>query len=226
MLRWIVIVSFLAAVLIPCSGASAAWLHENELANPCFEQSGAEWDPNGNMAFNAGTGELKFDRPHIAYDPPGVGESGYIRQIVDNSQFSGWNPNLNHKIGYLTFWVYTTGPAYVQVGFDWWDRTTDPKPVGYNEPGYHTEILPMQFTSLEQWTPVDIVFDWAGKPGNNQPRWVSLEFYFWGCSQTGFEAAVDDVYFTSQCVPEPSCLVALSGSLAGLAGLALRARRR
>lgn len=216
---WLVVLALLLGATMPCSVGYAYYGHENELVNPCFEDGGDGWEYSPNVLFGA-----YADRPHTAYDPPGLyGEAGYLRQIVDDSLFSGWNPELNHKVGLLTFWLYTTGPAYVQVGFDWWDRITDPRPIGFSDPDYHYEVLPQEFQSEGAWTQVSVPFDWAGKPGNNQPRWVSIEIYFFGCTQTGFEAAVDDMSFTAQCIPEPSSLIVLLGGLFS-AGFVVRKR--
>jgi hypothetical protein len=84
-------------------------------------------------------------------------------------------------------------------------------------------VLPQQYRSLNQWTLVAVPFDWAGLPGNNQPRWVSIEIYFYGCTQIDY-AAVDSMEFWGKCVPEPSSLIALFGGLVS-AGLVLRRRR-
>ena len=215
---WLVVMALFWGITVPCAGAWATYLHENELDNPCFENGGDSWEYSDNVFFDA-----KYDREHIAYDPPGYGESGYLRQVVDDSLFSGWDPLLNHKVGELSFWLYTTGPAYVKVGFDWWDSVTMSRPVPRTLAD-HFVLLDEEYRSLEDWTLVTIPFDWAGREGNNQPRWVSVEIYFYGCSQTGFEAAVDTVYFTGQCIPEPSSLIALFGGLLS-AGAVLRRRR-
>lgn len=222
MIRWFSLAAVLA-IFAFASGAYAGYGHENELLNPCFEQGGEYWEYSQTVQFNAGQG-LKFDRPHIAYDPAGQGESGYLRQVVDDSLFPGWDPNLNRKVGTLSFWVYTTGGAYLKVGFDWWDRLTGPKPIGFSDPDYHYEILPTEYRSVGQWSYVELDYDWGGKPGNNQPRWVSIEFYFYGCVG-GNEAAVDDVSFTAMCIPEPSGIVALASSILALSGFAWRRRR-
>jgi hypothetical protein len=203
--------------------AAPAWaVYGNEIDNPCFEQGGLNWEASEQVGFNAGTAPV-FERPHIAYDPwPIPGAAGSLRQIVDNSKSPYWDPALNRKVATLDFDVYTTGDAYVVIGFDWWDYMGDVKPVG---PAPYEELLPMQFKSVGQWTRFSVTYDWWDKPGQtHQPRWISLEVGFFGCSGTGFEAAVDDMVLISRCVPEPSSLVALSG-LFGIAGLAWRRRR-
>lgn len=203
-----------------------AWAigNQNELSNPGFEQGGQDWEVNDANIVLFGA---QFDRDHVAYDPAGQGESGFMRQIVNDSLYAGWNPNYNHKIGYLDFMLYTTGPSYVQVGISWWDTMSNTKPTGFGPPGtdgYHYEILTQHYTSVDNWSPVSITYDWAGKAGNNQPKWVGVEFYFYEATG-GAIAAIDDVSFVGQCVPEPSSMMALAGSLFGLAGLAFRRRR-
>jgi len=167
-LRWFGIAAVLVGAFVLASSAFAGYGHENEFLNPCFIQGGTDWEASPNVLFNAG-GELKFGRPHIAYDPMGQGESAYLRQIVDYSPHIGWNPDLNRKIGTLSFLLYTTGTAYLKVGFDWWDRLTGPKPVGA---GQYYEILDTEFRSVDEWTRIEVDYDWLGKPGNNQPTRV------------------------------------------------------
>ncbi len=196
-----------------CSTALA-----NELENGCFEQGSTGWEYTENVFFNAGTDDV-FGRPHIAVDPwPIPGAAGSIRQIVDDSLSPSWDPDLDHKIVDLTFDVYTTGEAYVVVGFDWWDYMGDTKPVGAAP---YEELLETHFISPNQWTTFHVTYDWVDKPGQtHQPRWVSVEFGFFGCSGTGYEAAVDTVVFEGRCVPEPASLMLLA-----LGALALVRRR-
>ena len=221
-------IPFVIASLLFVIGVPAV---ANELDDHCFIDgaSTTAWEYSPSVLFN-GNGDpdkmtgLKFGRGHIAWDPAGYGESGWMRQIVDDMR-GNWNPNYNHKIADISFGLYTTGPAYVQVGIDWWDDATQPTKPARGAVAPHFELLPTQYTSVDDWTDVNLTFDWAGKPGDQQPRWVSLEFFFFGCSQTGFEAAVDDVSFVGTCVPEPSSMLALSGGLIGLVGLIARKRR-
>jgi hypothetical protein len=208
-------------------GASAYAGTDSPLDDPSFEQAAITgtstvWESSSNVIFGAG-----FERPSIAKDPwpypfPGEGPTGYIRQIVDNSRSPYWNPALNHKVETVEFDLYTTGQASVQIGFDWWDTYWgDPKPVG---PAPLWEVLPAHYTSPNGWTRYSVTYDWYGKPGQTwQPRWTSLEIYFWGSATD--EAGVDSLVLTSKCVPEPSSLLAFSGSLLGLAGFALRRKR-
>ena len=217
-----------AAVLFFLAVAPPA-LSFNELDNSCFVYQGEGWEFTATVQFNGnGTdpgGDPVFGRGHIAYDPwPIPGAAGSIRQVVDNTKSPDWDPTLNDKIADLWFDVYTTGEAYVVVGFDWWDTYWgDTKPVG---PAPYEELLPIQFTSPDQWTRFHVTYDWLGKPGETwQPRWISIEFGFFGCSGTGYEAAVDDVVLETRCVPEPAGLGALATGLMALGGFAARRRR-
>jgi len=215
MRRWLVVLALLLGVTVPCSQAWAAGGHENELENPCFENGGASWEVVGPVQFGP-----MDDRAHVAWDPQGeLGESSYLRQVVDDSLFNGWDPLLNHKVGELSFWLKTTGDAYVQVGFDWWDRMTLPKPGPGDTVGYHYVVLDRHYQSLNQWTQVVVPYDWV----NVQPRWVSIEIYYFACIGVNY-AAVDTTEFWGKCVPEPSSLIALFGGLVS-AGLVLRRRR-
>lgn len=220
------IIILLVVGLLALSTSAYALYDEPLIENGCFDQGSTGWEASEAVQFNAGTGVDVFGRPDIAYDPwpypiPGDQPSGYLRQIIDNSKSPFWNPNLNHKIETVTFELYTAGAGHIQVGFDWWDTFDSTKPVG-SAP--YWEILPTQYYSPNEWTTVSVTFDWLGKPGSQQPRWTSIEIYFYGCSGTGNEAGVDNIVVTSQCVPEPSSLLVLGGSLLGLAGAAWRRR--
>jgi hypothetical protein len=224
MKRGIILIGVLLLLVVICVPAMSQTPDPaNELDNPCFVSGNNGWEFSEQVQFNQSE-YLVFDRPHVAYDPwPIPGAAGSIRQIVDNTRSPLWNWDYNRKIATLSFDVYTTGEAYVVVGFDWWDTMSDTKPVG---PGQYEELLPDHFQGQNTWTRYTVTYDWANKPGlTHQPRWISIEFGFFGCSGTGYEAAVDDVVLKSQCVPEPSGLLAVAGSLIGGAGLAWRRRR-
>lgn len=228
-----------AILVIFCFAATASMANDlpvNELLNSCFEQGGEHWEDNS-VGFNTETKELIFDRSHVAYDDTPFTAAGLapadelvpngaIRQVVDDSLSPYWNPELNRKLGYLSFWVRTSGDAFVKVGFDWWDSITIDKP-GRGEVADHTIILDQEYRSTEDWTQVIIEFDWLGMEGNNQPRWVGINFYFYGCTGTANTAAVDDTFFHSKCteIPEPSSLLALFGGATGLIGFAVRRRK-
>ncbi|MCX7347162.1 MAG: PEP-CTERM sorting domain-containing protein [Alphaproteobacteria bacterium] len=204
------------------------WDTYNELANPCFVFGGSEWNPSGNMMFNGnGTdpgGVPVFGRGHIAYDPnpPGTppGQpSGWLRQIVNDSLSPGWNPALNQKFFRFTASVYTTGNAYILFGVDWWTDNNIPKPL----PGTPADgaMWSQPITSLGGWTEVT----WEGYLPY-QPKWVSVEVAYYGCSGTGQEAAVDEMAFYAKCVPEPSSILGLASGVLALAGFAFKRRIR
>lgn len=223
MRSYLVLMATLALVLGLAGAMCAQEPGWNELDNGCFIDGSSAWEASPAVQFNAGGGDV-FGRPHIAVDPwPIPGAAGSIRQIVDNTRSPYWNASLNHKIVDVWFDVYTTGTAYVVIGFDWWDYMGATKPVGAAP---YEELLSTQFTSVNEWTRFHVTYDFLGKPGlTDQPRWVSLEFGFFGCSGTGYEAAVDDVIFQSKCVPEPSSLALALSSLVGMAGMAWRRRK-
>ena len=224
----------LVTVALALGLASTAWaLGEpwetyNEVANSCFIYQGSEWDHSANVRFNGNNtvpgGELVFGRGHIAYDPnpPGTppGQpSGWLRQIVNDSLSPGWNPDLNMKFYRFTASVYTTGNAYIMFGVDWWNSNSIPKPL----PGTPADgdIWSGPITSPYEWTQVT----WEGYLPC-QPKWVSVEVAFYGCSGTGQEAAVDEMAFYAKCVPEPSSILGLASGVLALAGFAFRKRIR
>lgn len=211
------------AGLFAIGSAAFAGIDTSTLDNSSFAQGKTGWEASDSVIFNSG-GDLKFDRDSIAYDPTGIGESGYLRQVVDASRSPYWNPSMNHGIGELSFWTYSTGTGYMQVGFGWWDSNSRTKPT----PGTavdHFELLPTKYYSVDEWTQQTVSYDWLNKPGNSQPKWISLEFFYFDCSGVGNESAVDEISFTARSVPEPSSLLAMFGGLAGLGGVAIRRRR-
>ena len=200
----------LIAGLFLLGSAAFAGVEETILNNGDFAAGNVGWEFDGGVNFGPFAGH-----DTTAYDPwPYPGYSGYIRQILDNSTSPYWDPDLNHKIETVEFDLYTQGEAYVQIGFDDWGDYAGDKPFG-EAPNW--EILPEQYTSLNQWTRYSVTYEWT----NSQPRWTSIELYFFGCTD-GNEAGVDSMVVTSRCIPEPSSLIAFSGSLLALAGFAWR----
>jgi len=124
MKRHITLLAATAAMLALGTAAFATTFNpNNELDNWCFIYGPQGWEVAGNVAFN-GNGTIEGGAPvhgrgHIAYVPqspsPGLlefpipGSSGSLRQVVDDSQYPGWNPDLTRKIGYLSFDLYTPG---------------------------------------------------------------------------------------------------------------------
>ncbi len=212
-----IVVLVLAGMLVIATAALAGEI-EPLMDNGGFAAGGAGWEASESVTFGPFA-----TRDTTAYDPwPYPGASGYIRQVIDNSKSPGWNPLGEYKIETLQFDLYTEGIGYIQIGFDWWDTYFgNTKPTG---PAPYWEVVPIQFMSPYTWTTYTVDYNWKGKPGQTwQPRWTSVEIYFFGCT-SGNEAGVDTLVLTSRCVPEPSSLLALSGLL-GFAGIAWRRRR-
>ena len=207
----------LIAGLFLLASAAFAGVEETLLNNGDFAAGGAGWEFDGGVNFGA-----FMDHETTAWDPwPYPGASGYIRQIIDNSNSPYWDPDLNRKIETVEFDLYTQGVGYIQVAFDWWYDMGDVKPIG-DADDWDWVIddstgEPVQFTSLNQWTRYTVDYEWL----DMQPRWTSIEVYFFGCTD-GNEAGVDSMVVTSMCIPEPSSLIAFSGSLLALAGFAWR----
>jgi hypothetical protein len=192
---------------------------DNELENWCFIDGSTGWETDGPVVFNQ-EGYLKWGRPHVAYDPwpTPPGPTGTIRQIVDDTKSPYWNWDLHSKVETLDFDLQTSGTGYVMVGFDLWNTTGSTKPGGVAD---HEWIDPTHYTFTGDWTHITITHQWY----DSQPRWIGLKFAFYGCGGSGNEASVDDVVLVGRCVPEPSSIIGLSGSMLGLMGFALRRRR-
>ncbi len=200
----------LIAGLFLLGSAAFAGVEEPLLNNGDFAAFGAGWEYSESVNFGVFAGH-----DTTAWDPwPYPGASGYIRQIIDNKKSPYWNDDFNRKIETVEFDLYTLGTGYIQIGFDWWDYMGDDKPFGGAD---HYEVLPYELTSPNEWTRYSVTYDWL----NSQPRWTSIEIFFFGATQ-GNEVGVDSMVVTSWCVPEPSSLIAFSGSLLALAGFAWR----
>ncbi len=153
-------VVFVSVLLLVIAGTAIAqnptpepgW---NELENPCFENGGDGWEYSENINFGEQAG-----RPHVAFDPGLPGQTGYLRQVVDNSRSPYWNPDWNHKIVFLWFDLYTTGQGYLKVGFDWWVENYETKPTGEAD---YTIWLEQEFTSVGEWTTFYVSFEDFGQ---------------------------------------------------------------
>jgi len=147
-----------------------------------------------------------------------------IRQVIDESDFMGWDPSGPMKIIDLTVDIhgdpdYPQGDPRGAIRFrldmwnEKWNYVDDPA------------LLPPP-TDYTDWVEYyDIPNDWVTvNPFNRilldyQPRWVSVEIEF--MQPDGVNMFVDNVYLTGQCLPEPATL-----SLLGLGLLAIARRRR
>jgi hypothetical protein len=192
----------------------AAIVGVNELENNCFIDGNVGWDFDDPVLFNAG-GDLKFGRPHIAFDPDAP--SGQLRQVVDDSLAVGWRPDWTGKHFELTADILTTGTGYLRFGVEWWNSTTMPKPSART--AGDGVIWSNFYTSTNDWTTVT----WE-QTLNLQPKWTKIIVEFYGCVGTGNEAAVDDMSFVAECVPEPSSIFGLGLAGVSLMGYTLRKR--
>jgi hypothetical protein len=222
MRKFILVSAVLVFLFGTAAMATEPWETYNELSNPCFIDAGDGWDYNSVVQFNGNHteqgGDTVFGRTNIAYDPgPEGSPSGVLRQIVDDSLSPGWNPALNQKFFRLTAWVYTTGQAYVSLGVDWWNDPSIPRPL----PGTPADgdMWTAPIYSPDHWVQVS----WEGFLPV-QPRWVSVEVAFYGCTLSNSEAAVDDMQFSARCVPEPSSILGFATGAMALIGFSIRRR--
>jgi hypothetical protein len=217
----LMVVMVLAALLAIASAGLANPTPEpgwNEIDNPCFQTPGGlYWDTEGNVNFNAGTGILIGGRPDVAYDPAPAGNTGYLRQICDDTRSPYWDANKHRKIIDLWFDVYTEGDAYVMVGIDWWDYMGNTKPTG-SAP--HETWLPTHYTGdgAGGWNSFYVPYDFQ----TIQPRWISIE---WAFFSNGSEVSVDTTCLQSKCIPEPSSILAVCCGLVGLVGCVRRRKQ-
>lgn len=221
MRKQIIVLAILAIFALGTAAFAGIDEPTNSLLNGSFGNGAAEWETIGSVGFNAGSDPVA-GKASVAMS---TGESGSIRQIVDASAFPGWNAEYDHGTAELSFWAFTTGSGYIKVGFDWWDNDNQAKPRGI--PADHLVVLDTQYTATSDWTQFVVPFDWKYQVGpNHQPRWISIEFFFYGCAN-GNSAYIDDTLLQTQCVPvpEPSSLMAMVCGVAGLGGFACRRRR-
>lgn len=150
-----------------------------------------------------------------------------LRQVVDESQFPGWDPALNQKQITINFDRFlaarSTEPARnvgLKVFIDYMDDGSFPDPF---ESGYHRdEVYNEVVDAADIWADqlawehktIDILLP-------TQPRYLSLEMEFYTHFAEWSWIGVDNVDLEGRCVPEPASL-----SMLLLAVLPLIRRRR
>ena len=125
-----ILLLFVAGSLALCAapGAFANRVPFNELANGDFEQGEAFWRHFGNE-LAIGPADGHGDAVYCKYPDGDL----LLRQVVDEKQFPGWDPDLNAKLIDLSAWVLcedlSDGPtSAVEFQIDWWYTQGDDPP--------------------------------------------------------------------------------------------------
>jgi hypothetical protein len=91
--------------------------------------------------------------------------------------------------------------------------------VDYRLPdGFSCEVLPDYYDDLNPGQRADALWLITPNPSWEEMTWTAYV-------PAGGGILLDNIYVSTACVPEPSALMALGGSLAGMLGLAWRRRR-
>ena len=224
------------AVLVVMFMATGAWAGlglPNELADPGFEQ-GDVWQVSGGGGLLTDQISHAFLQSYGVPALPGGGTycggvatlnasypGGQLRQVVDESLFPGWDPDLNAKIVEVDFWYFQLGqadvPMNIDIYLDWMEDGSDPTDPG--APGYVKQwIGNVTNVNSAGWQYAEITVELPV-----QPQYLSVEFDFTYFSGMGLNV-IDNADLQGLCIPEPGGLFALGTGLIGLVGV-LRRRR-
>ncbi len=213
----------LALFLASAGSAAAGTLGlPNEIANGGFETGGwTPWTQSSLGLFNQGQDDVPINTAggqtwaglilyrNGNYDGP----SGTLRQVVDESQFPGWEPKGTRKLidiefDYLLHSVSSGAERKVGllVQLDWQaDGSTWPVP---GDPSYQRQLVFEEWrypdAGAPQWKHADIRLELPF-----QPRFLGVEFEFHLHFPEAGVVGVDNVDLEGQCLPEPSTLASL-----------------
>ena len=222
----------LVGVLVLASSAGA-WVvpgSDNELVNGDFEHPN---DPWYQWQHGTGLGYGLADNHGTAVYCKDPGGNLLLRQIVDETYYSGWDQNGSAKWIDLSAEILcedlSSPPASaVMFGIDWWYTQDDDPP---QDPPDGEQWVTINFNDIAGYRPSEWFEVHPFNPttawnttlfANFQPRWVSVECRL--IQGPGETVWVDNFVLNAECVPEPSVLVAILSGLGGLG--ALRAFKR
>ncbi len=207
----------------------------NELGNGGFETGTfPPWQKTGAAnIFNSGDwgvpglpGSNKWAGVVVSWGGDWGGPIGMIRQIVDQSQFPGWDPLGTQTVIGLQFdrlLKAVSGDTWRDVGMrvylDWMEDGSYPYP---GEPEYVRQLV------YEQWSPGQSEYpgpqDWVHEQIEitlpAQPQFLSVEVEFYAHYAMWSFLGIDNVDLESYCIPEPATMGLL------MLGLPLVRRRR
>ncbi len=208
----------------------------NELGNPGFETgtvppwnqlgSGQIWNSGDWGVYLPPSGGAKWAGVVMSWGGDWNGPVSTWRQVVDESQFPGWDPLGTQKIIDLQFdrllkAVSTDDWRNVgmRVWLDWMEDGSYPYP---GEPGYIRQMV------YEEWSPgqgqYPSLADWAHQEIRitlpTQPQYLSVEIEMFTHYAAWSFVGVDNVDLEGLCIPEPATMGLL------LLGLPLVRRRR
>lgn len=209
----------------------------NEIINGEFNTDLSSWQYSTNDVawvpfFGNPPGAVQCDKT-VA----GWGDTMY--QIVDDSTSHYWNPNGHKKVidleadisvllkdgatGGVQFTVGYLGEDYNTVN----DRQLLPAvsqqqgtPWNWLTPWNHTSSQSFYFTKVHPYEShlVNEHVAWDRSVVLPvQPRWIVVKVDFW--QPNNAINMVDNIWFTSRCIPEPGAMASLAAGLVGMLGL-------
>lgn len=212
--------AFLVILFSLLLGAQVAWgslYGTNEVKNGDFQTGNLlHWTSSGNQIV-----VTDYYTPGDYYAWLGANQTGSIYQVIDESQYSGWN-----SLGTAKLWSFNANHDQFQAGssvrFDLYYYPSNPisqpafdptNPTGW------TNFLDHTFYT-DEFEP----YQTQGTINNFQPQWVAVSIQMATGTNEYAQAVVDNVDFEAKCVPLPGAALLLGSGLVGLASWRLRRR--
>jgi hypothetical protein len=212
--------AFLIILFSLLLGAQATWgslYGGNEVQNGDFQTGNLlHWTSSGDQI-----GVTDNYTPGDYYARLGANQTCYIYQVIDESQYSGWN-----QLGTGKLWSFNATHDQFQadssVRFDLYYYPSNPTGQPAFDPTNPTGWT--NFLDHTFYTDEYGLYQAQGTINNFQPQWVAVVIQMATGTNENAHTVADNVDFEGKCVPLPGAALLLGSGLVGLAGWRLRRR--